>query len=91
MDAVYEDISQDHVNKTVTMEAHPHCNGPPMASVHPCKYECLLLCYFRAFMKMVNFRLLAVTGLSTSSTEDYVIILTFLCGVDYRNNRTCVF
>ena len=43
MDAVYEDISQDHVNKTVTMEAHPHCNGPPMASVHPCKYECLLL------------------------------------------------
>ena len=34
---MYEDISQDHANKTVTMESHPHIQGPPMASVHPCK------------------------------------------------------
>lgn len=38
MDQMYEDISQDHVNKTVTMEAHPHLPPPPMASIHPCKH-----------------------------------------------------
>ena len=35
---MYEDFSQDHAKKTVTMEAHPHISGPPMASVHPCRY-----------------------------------------------------
>ena len=34
---MYEDFSQDHAKKTVTMEAHPNLPGPPMASVHPCK------------------------------------------------------
>lgn len=34
---MYEDISQDHLNKTVTMEQHPHLPPPPRASVHPCR------------------------------------------------------
>ena len=34
---MYDDISQDHAKKTVTMEEHPHIPGPPMASVHPCR------------------------------------------------------
>lgn len=34
---MYDDISQDHAKKTVTMEEHPHISGPPMASVHPCR------------------------------------------------------
>lgn len=38
MEAMYEDISQDHAKKTVTMEVHPHLPGPPMASVHPCRH-----------------------------------------------------
>uniref|UniRef100_L7M6A5 Ubiquitin-like-conjugating enzyme ATG3 n=1 Tax=Rhipicephalus pulchellus TaxID=72859 RepID=L7M6A5_RHIPC len=38
MEAMYEDISQDHAKKTVTMETHPHLPGPPMASVHPCRH-----------------------------------------------------
>lgn len=33
----YEDISQDHVNKTVTFEQHPHLANMLMCSVHPCK------------------------------------------------------
>ncbi|KAK2151720.1 hypothetical protein LSH36_353g01064 [Paralvinella palmiformis] len=37
VEQMYEDISQDHVHKTVTMEGHPHLSGPPRASVHPCK------------------------------------------------------
>ncbi|CAL8090154.1 unnamed protein product [Calicophoron daubneyi] len=34
---MYEDFSQDHVKKTVTMEQHPHLSGPPMPSIHPCR------------------------------------------------------
>ncbi|XP_042219668.1 ubiquitin-like-conjugating enzyme ATG3 [Homarus americanus] len=38
VEEMYEDFSQDHANKTVTMETHPHLSGPPMASVHPCRH-----------------------------------------------------
>ncbi|XP_023221827.1 ubiquitin-like-conjugating enzyme ATG3 isoform X2 [Centruroides sculpturatus] len=38
IEEMYEDISQDHAKKTVTMESHPHLPGPPMASVHPCRH-----------------------------------------------------
>jgi ubiquitin-like-conjugating enzyme ATG3 len=37
MEQMYEDVSQDHAKKTVTMEQHPNLPGPNMASVHPCK------------------------------------------------------
>nr|CAG4634964.1 EOG090X0AKX [Alona affinis] len=37
-DQMYEDFSQDHAKRTVTMETHPHIPGPPMASVHPCRH-----------------------------------------------------
>lgn len=35
---MYEDISQDHLNKTVTMENHPNLPPPPRLSVHPCRH-----------------------------------------------------
>lgn len=38
VEQMYDDFSQDHAKKTVTMEAHPHINAPPMASVHPCRH-----------------------------------------------------
>ncbi|XP_032643119.1 ubiquitin-like-conjugating enzyme ATG3 isoform X2 [Chelonoidis abingdonii] len=38
VDYMYEDISQDHVKKTVTIENHPHLPPPPMCSVHPCRH-----------------------------------------------------
>jgi len=37
VEQMYEDFSQDHVKRTVTIETHPHIPGPPMASVHPCR------------------------------------------------------
>lgn len=37
IEEMYDDISQDHAKKTVTMETHPHLPGPPRASVHPCR------------------------------------------------------
>lgn len=38
VEQMYEDVSQDHAKKTVTMESHPHMPGPNMASVHPCRH-----------------------------------------------------
>ncbi|GFW47344.1 ubiquitin-like-conjugating enzyme ATG3 [Trichonephila clavipes] len=38
IEEMYDDISQDHAKKTVTMESHPHLPGPPRASVHPCRH-----------------------------------------------------
>ncbi|KAE8748656.1 Autophagy-related protein 3 [Frankliniella occidentalis] len=38
VEQMYEDVSQDHAKKTVTMESHPHLPGPSMASVHPCRH-----------------------------------------------------
>jgi len=38
VDQMYEDVSQDHAKKTVTMEAHSHLSGVIAASVHPCRH-----------------------------------------------------
>lgn len=38
VEQMYEDVSQDHAKKTVTMENHPHLPGPSMGSVHPCRH-----------------------------------------------------
>jgi len=38
VEQMYEDFSEDHANKTVTMETHPHIPGPAMASIHPCRH-----------------------------------------------------
>ncbi|XP_074657707.1 ubiquitin-like-conjugating enzyme ATG3 [Tubulanus polymorphus] len=42
VEQMYEDFSQDHAKKTVTMENHPHLPGPPMASVHPCRHAVVM-------------------------------------------------
>ncbi|CAL8075212.1 unnamed protein product [Orchesella dallaii] len=38
VDQMYEDVSQDHAKKTVTMENHPNLPGVVAASVHPCRH-----------------------------------------------------
>lgn len=38
---MYQDISQDHAKKTVTMETHPHI-PTVMASVHPCRHAVVM-------------------------------------------------
>ncbi|CAB0007799.1 unnamed protein product [Nesidiocoris tenuis] len=42
VEQMYDDVSQDHAKKTVTMETHPHLPGPPMASVHPCRHAVVM-------------------------------------------------
>lgn len=39
--AVFDDISQDHANKTATVEAHPHLNVQ-CVSIHPCRHASIL-------------------------------------------------
>lgn len=34
---IFQDISQDHAKKTVTIEVHPH-EDLTLASIHPCKH-----------------------------------------------------
>jgi len=36
-DQIFEDISEDHAKKTVTIEAHPHENFS-LATIHPCRH-----------------------------------------------------
>ena len=50
VEQMYEDFSQDHAKKTVTMEAHPHLSGPPMASIHPCKCVRIHVVVGRSYM-----------------------------------------
>ncbi|KAI0228221.1 hypothetical protein L0F63_006185, partial [Massospora cicadina] len=38
---VFEDISQEHANKTVTIDPHPHL-PLALASIHPCKHAAVM-------------------------------------------------
>ncbi|XP_047093857.1 autophagy-related protein 3-like [Lolium rigidum] len=39
---MFEDISQDHAHKSVTIEDHPHLYGEKHASVHPCRHAAVM-------------------------------------------------
>ena len=39
---VFEDVSADHANKTVTIEPFPHSTSLTLASVHPCKHASVM-------------------------------------------------
>lgn len=39
---VFEDVSADHANKTVTIEPFPHSTTLTLASVHPCKHASVM-------------------------------------------------
>src|SRR5882762_10779657 len=39
---IFQDISADHANKTVTIEAFPHSSSLQAASVHPCKHASVM-------------------------------------------------
>jgi ubiquitin-like-conjugating enzyme ATG3 len=39
---IFQDISADHAQKTVTIEAFPHLTSLQAASVHPCKHASVM-------------------------------------------------
>ncbi|KTF81869.1 hypothetical protein cypCar_00040638 [Cyprinus carpio] len=55
VDQMYEDISQDHVKKTVTIENHPHLPPPAMCSVHPCRYLLIFLKFVQAVIPTIEY------------------------------------
>lgn len=63
VEQMYEDVSQDHAKKTVTMETHPHLPGPNMASVHPCKWVCIVQnsSFSKSILFILNFCFLLTT------------------------------
>jgi len=38
---IFEDISEDHAHKTVTIDTHPHL-GVPCAYIHPCRHAAVM-------------------------------------------------
>ncbi|KAK9709128.1 E2-like enzyme [Basidiobolus ranarum] len=71
-DQVFEDISQDHAKKTVTIETHPHENLQ-LASIHPCRHANV--------MKKILERL-SESGREELRVDQYMIIfLKFISSV----------
>ncbi|PVU87532.1 hypothetical protein BB559_005993 [Furculomyces boomerangus] len=60
---IFDDISQEHARKTVTIEPHPHMNIQ-LASIHPCKHANV--------MKKIIER--SVTGNREVRVDQYLII-----------------
>ena len=70
---MYEDISHDHAQKTVTIEAHPHMPQVSMASIHPCKHS--------SVMKRIV-EMLEASGSETVRVDQYLVIfLKFMTAV----------
>lgn len=67
VERMYEDISQDHANKTVTMEQHPHLSGSVlMASIHPCRHADVMK------------KIITMGAESGKELEVYMYIMVFL-------------
>ena len=39
---MFDDISEDHARKTVTMDHHPHLENRTFAFIHPCKHATVI-------------------------------------------------
>ena len=70
-DQIFEDISQDHANRTVTFEMHPH-KSIQYATVHPCRHA--------VTMKKIMAQL--VEGGKTLAVDHYLFLfLKFIASV----------
>uniref|UniRef100_A0A1I8B230 Ubiquitin-like-conjugating enzyme ATG3 n=1 Tax=Meloidogyne hapla TaxID=6305 RepID=A0A1I8B230_MELHA len=70
VDKMKEDFSQEHADKTITLESHPHISGLTLATIHPCRHapvmkrlieqfqesgkELLVIDYLFVFLKFVQ-------------------------------------
>lgn len=70
---IFEDVSQDHAKKTVTIEPHPHLDLA-MASVHPCRHA--------SVMKKIIERVSEKEGEEPLRVDQYLILfLKFMSSV----------
>lgn len=68
---VFEDVSQDHAKKTVTIDDHPHLSGK-FASVHPCRHS---------FVMKKIFGELAARGGEPRVDQYLIIFLKFIASI----------
>uniref|UniRef100_A0A915P158 Ubiquitin-like-conjugating enzyme ATG3 n=1 Tax=Meloidogyne floridensis TaxID=298350 RepID=A0A915P158_9BILA len=70
VDKMKEDFSQEHADKTITLESHPHISDLTLATIHPCRHapvmkrlieqfqesgkELLVIDYLFVFLKFVQ-------------------------------------
>lgn len=73
---VWQDISGDHVGKTVTMETFPHSTtGNQMASVHPCKHSSVMKVFIeRANDQAIKRRAKSGDGEEGIRVDQYLVI-----------------
>ncbi|KAI9173338.1 E2-like enzyme [Blastocladiella emersonii ATCC 22665] len=71
-DHMLQDISQDHANKTVTIEPHPHVAGLQVASIHPCRHAEVML---RIMEKMLD------AGRTVRVDQYLIVFLKFMASV----------
>lgn len=70
---IFEDVSQDHAKKTVTIEPHPHLDLA-MASVHPCRHA--------SVMKKIIERVSEKEGEEPLRVDQYLVLfLKFMSSV----------
>lgn len=42
VDKMKEDFSQEHADRTITLESHPHIAGLTLATIHPCRHAAVM-------------------------------------------------
>lgn len=76
---VWQDISGDHVGKTVTMEAFPHsASGNQMASVHPCKHSSVMKVFIDRADKQAKNKAAKERGTRVADHDDGIRVDQYL-------------
>ena len=61
---MFQDVMQDYVQRTVTVEDHPHLSGAPHLSIHPCQHAAVMKNIVRNLSK----------GITAPTVEMYLFI-----------------
>ncbi|KAI9027354.1 autophagocytosis protein [Phycomyces nitens] len=77
---VFEDVTQDYVKKTVTIETHPHLNLS-LASIHPCKHAEVMKKIIERMGDGVNAGLAANEDTGIRVDQYLIIFLKFMSSV----------
>jgi Autophagocytosis associated protein, active-site domain len=76
--AIWQDISGEHANETVTVESHPHIPNMPHISIHPCKVSQFMLVHMNSLQCWAHWLMLTFHPVSVSI---FVSLFEFLVNV----------
>lgn len=69
---MFDDVMAEHAKKTVTIEKHPHLDGPKQATIHPCEHA-------NVMKKMID--IMSSNGKEPTVDQYMFIFLKFLSSV----------